>query len=936
LALGSLGARHRAAAAQLLLAQIDAGPEARRQHPPALSQLCSREVGVEHLRRVLTDPGATWGYVITAASALARLGPAFHDEAAGHLERVLEHCSRSRYEFVSSLRELANLGEPHRGDAITRMRRALVDPCVAPAQRCSIAGELIRRAPEYHAEAIDELLLIARSERDPEVMATAWSRLNDLGPGLSERVQTELLTLARDDANAQLSNLESVFRSADTANRRVAAEILVAALNDGRRSLHRRLQAAQGLMSLGGAFHRQAVDGVLVLVRAGLILDITYVARVFAATGRGVRSALAQALQEVLCEEHPDPFLSVPAMEALDVLGEDVPVEAMRRLVFDLSYDFDERARVAVMLAKADSAYLTVATSLTFRAAGELGLQTWRGLVAELAGLGVDVEVPLRALATDRDRSLHESMAAACLLGAEGVPLLRKQAEHPYADFNSRSRAYRALVEGADPAVLGAAVDVHLEALRDPGLPVSVRCDAATALVELDRTFEPAVIEVLWRWAESAHAGVDERGSAIQALATVDSPVSPRLARLIIGTARDPEATDELAAMLARKLPRAHRTELERFLLLDQAVEVSHRIPRTDVWDDIPLRAEAEDVIRELLEAPESTAADRRCAATALSRMSVRKDPEAIALLLADGSAAALADAARHGAWQLVHDQAREVVMDEARPMRERRQAALLIGRISDEPSVRDFLLADRDAPWRVRVDELRYAGAFDELRAIRDDPARPPAQRSRAVNVLLMLSLDDRQACARVLAAIAADEASPPALRWRAARDLTNLGVAGRSEGVRLLDAMARDSDLPVGTRADAAAAVCVARPTRRPEMRTVLRGLLPISTPLQRVRVLHYISDWWRDEGLPGLHDMAADARLGPVVRLRAAESIVELRRYHRGFSAGVARELATDAAVPRHVRDGAAMCLAIWSTECREEARALLRRLRDCGTR
>ncbi|NKE56689.1 hypothetical protein FXN61_07525 [Lentzea sp. PSKA42] len=886
---------------------------------------------------MLADPGATWGYVIAAASALARLGPAFHDEAAGHLKRVLDHCSRSRYDFVSSLRELTNLGEPYRGDAITLMRRALVDLCVVPAQRRAIAGELIRCAPEYHAEAADELLLIIRSERDPEVVAAAWSRLNDLGPGLSERAQTELLTLARaDDVNAQLSNLGPVFRSASTGNRRAAAEILVAALNDGRRSLRRRLQAALGLTSLGRAFHRQAVDGVLVLVRTGLILDINYVARMFASAGHGVRSALAQAFLEVLSEADPDPFLSLPVMEGLDVLGEDVPVESMRRLVFDLSYDLDERARVAVMLAKADSAYLAVATSLTFRAAGEIALESWRGLVAELAGLGVDVRVPLRSVVADRDRSLHESMAAACLLGAEGVPLLRKQAAHPYADFNSRSRAYRALVEGADPTVLGAAVAAHLEALRDPGLPMSVRCDAATALVELDRTFEPAVIEVLWRWAESAHAGVGERVSAVEALATVDSPVSPRLARLIIGTARDPEATDELSARLARTLPRAHRTELERFLLLDQSVEVVHRIPRADVWDDIPLRAEAEDAIRELLVAPESSAADRRDAATMLSRMSVRKDPEAVALLLADGSEAALVNAARHGAWQLVHDRAREVVLDEARPLRERRQAALLIGRISDEPSVRDFLLADRDAPWRVRVDELRYAGAFDELRAIRDDPARPPFQRSRAVNVLLMLSLDDRQACARVLGAIAADQACPPALRWRAARDLTELGVAGRSEGVRLLEAMARDSDLPVGTRADAAAAVCVARPTRRQEMRTVLRGLLPISTPLQRVRVLHHISDWWRDEGLPGLHDMAADVDLGPVVRLRAAESIVELRRYHSGISAGVARELATDAAVPRHLRVGAAMCLAMWSTECREEARALLRHLRDCGTR
>ena len=73
-----------------------------------------------------------------------------------------------------------------------------------------------------------------------------------------------------------------------------------------------------------------------------------------------------------------------------------------------------------------------------------------------------------------------------------------------------------------------------------------------------------------------------------------------------------------------------------------------------------------------------------------------------------------------------------------------------------------------------------------------------------------------------------------------------------------------------------------------------------------------------------------MANDRTLGPVVRLTASEAMFGLRRDYREAAAIVAREVAHDEQVPRHVRVHAARNLAKWSDLCRPEARALLVRL------
>jgi cellulose synthase operon protein C len=73
-----------------------------------------------------------------------------------------------------------------------------------------------------------------------------------------------------------------------------------------------------------------------------------------------------------------------------------------------------------------------------------------------------------------------------------------------------------------------------------------------------------------------------------------------------------------------------------------------------------------------------------------------------------------------------------------------------------------------------------------------------------------------------------------------------------------------------------------------------------------------------------------MVHNCTLGPVVRLRCAEALAQLRRDQRETASVVARELMLNEAVPRHVRSQAALDLALWSKLCREEARNLLLRV------
>ena len=233
----------------------------------------------------------------------------------------------------------------------------------------------------------------------------------------------------------------------------------------------------------------------------------------------------------------------------------------------------------------------------------------------------------------------------------------------------------------------------------------------------------------------------------------------------------------------------------------------------------------------------------------------------------------------------------------------------------------------------------MAYAGAVDELRALRDDPAGLPAQRRRAAHKLTDRAPEDRAAAARVYRDIATDAGVAPTLRWRAADDLAELGVQGRAEGVPLLRAMTTDEALSASVRAAAAAALLNHSATSAQEALSVQHGLLKRLKPFLRIDVLYSIGWESPREAVDELMRIACDRKLLPLVRLRSAFRAVSLRRDEMGKGAVVAREVAFDRAVAWNIRLAAAVQLGEWSEVMREDARALVKELRrspDCGAR
>ncbi|MEU0882428.1 NACHT domain-containing protein [Lentzea sp. NPDC005914] len=931
-ALAALGPDHRAAAGSLLRAELEVQiPDSsdRAFFAPVLARIGHRGLAVELLRQVLADRTMMWSEVVLAASYLAELGPSFRDEAADHFENALAHVPPARLEHTYALQYLARLGEPYRRGAVARMDELLSDRSIEPENRLGLANEMVRCAPDLIAQIKDRVLAIATTDLDPKVIVKAWSVLRQFGAELQERACERLLALAHRDSEAP-AQVGLAFGSAAASGRAAAGEVLLGIARDDERDVATRLSAAEGLRYLGPIYVRAGAECVCALIAADWIIDFPVAVNPFTGCGRGVRRLLADEVVRALGRYVFDAELSWSAAEALDLLGFPVPEPVLLRIADDEVADWGPRARAAAALARTDPARCENAVEVVFRAAASMATVEWRRVVGELAKMGVDVRRRLQTLAMDLNNSRTATRTAAYVLGAEGLDVLRAQAADPYMPFGF-SGHLRWLLVKVDPGAHPEAITYLRTALGDPRLPIATRSEAAKRLYWLDRTCFVESTEALFGFAEDPQRTSGDRATAAVALATFfGTACPPRLTRLLTGLVHDPETHDGRRQDLVALVPPAQRAGLDLILLMDHSASIARRIPgRSARWNKA-LREKAEQVAREVLHAPEIRIRERREAAVELAAVSPRHVEEARAFLLSDGSDDALSRVALLGAWPQVHESARKIVLDETRDPRERRAAALVIGKLSKTPSVRDFLLCDREASWRDRVDELWYADALDELRAIRDDTRAPAAQRARAADRLDACTVDDRAAAARTLASIAADRSARPALRWRSARDLAAYGLRGRAEAVHLLDQIARDESLPITTRAEAAYQLGWYEPPRRGEMLDVLRGLLPAAKPLQQLNVLESIDMWSPQEAIGELFRMTADKRLGSLVRLRCAMEIVATRRDLRDRCAVVAREIAFDTEVPRHVRRRAARYLAEWSDVCREEARALLVKL------
>jgi hypothetical protein len=280
------------------------------------------------------------------------------------------------------------------------------------------------------------------------------------------------------------------------------------------------------------------------------------------------------------------------------------------------------------------------------------------------------------------------------------------------------------------------------------------------------------------------------------------------------------------------------------------------------------------------------------------------------------------------------------VVADSSLTQRERHRAADVIAEIDSDPSpdilnfLREVASDERSSDLRrvTALVTLRRADGLGPLRALRDSKRARPATRWMAATALLEYTVKDRTASARVLHLIATDTTMRPALRWRAAQDLAELGAPGRDEAAAALRSITTDDTLPVIARAQAARLLASIRPSSRSEALTILHRLTDTNNPLHLRQILLAIGSLDTTKAVPPLRAMAHDGTLGPVVRLRCAEALAQMRRDQRETASMVARELMGNEAVPHHIRFLAARDLAQWSELCREEARDRLRVLRQ----
>jgi hypothetical protein len=628
-------------------------------------------------------------------------------------------------------------------------------------------------------------------------------------------------------------------------------------------------------------------------------------------------------------------------------------VAALHAVINDESADTSARSDAAITLAGLAPQHIPAAiTALRDIATSTSRPTMWQRVVLNLARLGDDPVPLVRALLADQDtdRALRETAASVLSrlrpdLVHEAIAELRHQAQDEHLSFSQRKSVIVRLAH-LEKSTRDDAIAFHRTLLDDEDERISVRCDAAYQLVKLDRTFWQAAVSTLRRLSTDPRATPADQQATTTGLNNLKALRPGEADRCALAIAHHPAARPAQRRDAIRTLPEPLRLDIQRALLADHAASVTVRVPESDYAGERPLVAETETALREVLTAVESRLAERVDAAAALASLSPRLVPEAARALedlsLGGSQAAvrALIELARLGRkwWHQVRDDAERVVADKSLARRDRHRAANVINEIGSKLSqnVLVFLrevASDKQTSGRCRIEALlalRRADGPGSLRTLRDNERTSPAIRCRAATELHGYTSEDRATSARVLQQIATNASTRPALRWRVAEDLAELGVPGRDAAVTALRSITADHTLPVTARAKAARLLAEIRPSSHSEALTVLRELGDTDNPLRRRQVLLALGALDTTEAVPPLRAMAQDRTLSPVVRLRCAQALAQLRRDQRETVSIVARELMRDITVPRHVRARAARDLARWSELCREEAHDLLRTL------
>ncbi|MGI5500688.1 NACHT domain-containing protein [Lentzea sp. CA-135723] len=904
-ALSELGSQHRRTAGRLIAAMA-AGARRAFDRSVLLGFLVSyqpeRDAALAGLRAMLSERHQDWNNVAWAAEALGAVGPAYRSEVAEAL--LASKPPHGSHDHLTMLDELVRLGEPHRARAIAELRDLLADAAVSAVVRRRAADALIRSGLDFHPEAISWLrhLIFEEPRAYYELCRTSAGR--EALAGLLEDARSEesdaVYVLA-----ATVANLDGV-RADD------AVEVLRAVVRDRNRSMHARVVSAGGLSVLAARFDREsAVELSRMIIGEPMITDFVYAVTYHSSNGPGPRNELARALFAVLVDSRTSVERRQSAVQALQGLGygeEQETLAALQRLAEFPGVHPEHRAEAAVRIASWMPDHLGLAADLVASAARYFTDERLKTVVGDLRSSDMDLTLRFRAQLAADATVLGQRIAAATVL--EDVDELRRIACDETVSYGAREWAYESLTQ---------AIEFHRSVLDDADVPVEERGQAACALARLDRRTWPSSIDALWRLAVDPGITAEERAKTLRYQNFLLRPRPERYKRAVIEVLRGPDVLGESWRSLIGTLDRAVRTDLERTRLHIRSISIEDRVPTADQWDDLPLRDEAVAEIRDVLAGPETMCRERIRAAVALFGISFTHHAEAVAVLERLPGRVARNALSRMGEaqWWLVRDEAFAEVVDVSLSRRVRGQAAQVLGDLRvDVPS----------DVWLNRIDGLAAYEDIDALRCVRDTGEL--AEQVRAAEVLRTRTRDDRVAGMQVLARVATDGAVRPALRVWSVGHLLKFGAAGRKEAAAIARAMMAHEGLPVLVRAKAASVLWQAARTALREVLATLTELASVADPLRRVEVLRRL----------GAVDSARAVELlrgvegGPVVRMRSARAAVGLRHDQREWGSVVARAVAWDEGVARHVRCGAARDLALWSALMREDARGLLVRLRD----
>ncbi|MFD4638731.1 NACHT domain-containing protein [Lentzea sp. NPDC058436] len=878
-----------------------------------------RKQAASLLRRALNDPMASANATYWAARELSGLGPDYQHEATGHLIRLCEALAdrhAGSWERESALGYLATRGEPFRSRAVAELRKTLADEGIDLSRRDQAAFQLVELGPECHNEIIGRLREHAAQRFSLSMMVSAWRKLASLDTRYRASAAAVLVDLMESGGEDNSEPIQLITTSLIN-DVKSAGEILSKTLLDSKRDERWRGSAAANLVLLGQPFHRVAVNGLIRLIESDAISQTNLSARIrdFTDVAAMFKAEIVAVLRSVILSARSTPAVVVNAAKAIQTLlglqGSELAV-VLRATLLDEAVHPHIRIDAAVLLASLQPELAGQAAEVLICDHRDRTL-SWNSALSTLAELGADPASSLYEIARDMDvRVRHRVRAIGALIHlgrGEVVETLVRLVDDEYLDHRVRVFAVVTLAKSGSDQL--ARVIEHQQLVWDERTAaISDRCASAGCVRSLDLMVTSAVLELWLKVATNPELTAAERASALPYLRDTAYQPTVTIDSLAQAIAHDPECGPEERRSALQYRERKGRLTEQRTMLADRSIPIKQRLPALDIAGFQPLRHETEAVIRDVLAAPESTNRDRVAAAAALAQLSSKFVDEAAVLLNGMGWCAQeeLAQLG-HRSSSRVRAAARAIADDETKPWRERWQASRF-----------EWTIEPRSAEQRMERADAR--GEIGTLRMMLGD-ARP-ATRWSAAKRLREYDLIDRAEAAGVLEAIARDAGIRAALRWRAGEELTRFGAKGRERGVAVLRHLMGDERLPVTARAEAATVVGRTRPDLRAEIVRFLRSLKP-----QQIRLHQMLGEFEPEEGARALRAMTETGT--PLVRIRAAEAMLALRRDYREPAAVTARDVLRDESAPWHVRRRAACDLARWSDLGLEEARAWLRAAR-----